>query len=140
MPEHIFIPDSYINDIDIKISLYKRIALINSSRKKEELMIEMIDRFGSIPLEVENLFKLIDIRILCYKRNIEQIEFGKKGILFAFFQDKPPNPKKIIKLNMDFINSKIKIRPDNKIFYNIEGALEENDNFNLVKKIIDRIT
>ena len=33
-------------------------------------MIEMIDRFGSIPLEVENLFKLIDIRILCYKKNI----------------------------------------------------------------------
>ena len=32
-----------INDIDIKISLYKRIALINSSRKKEELMIEMND-------------------------------------------------------------------------------------------------
>ena len=41
IPENIFIPDTYINDIDIKISLYKRIALISNNAEKEGLISEI---------------------------------------------------------------------------------------------------
>ena len=50
------------------------------------------DRFGKMPNEVENLFKLIEIKILCLKNNLEEIKYGKKGIIFKFFQNKPLYP------------------------------------------------
>ena len=135
LPEPIYIPDDYINDIDVKISLYKRIALILTHKEKENIIIEMIDRFGKLPEEVENLFKLIEIKILCYQENIEKIDYGKKGILFTFFKSKPNNPNKLLKLSMNYKNTKIKIRPDNKVFYDLQ---DNNivDKFILVKKLI----
>ena len=84
IPEEIFIPDEFINDLDIKMSVYKRISLITNNQERNNLMTELVDRFGKLPNEVENLFKLIEIKILCIKNNIEQIEFGRKGILFSF--------------------------------------------------------
>ena len=97
IPETIFIPDDFINDLDIKMSIYKRISLITNNQEKNNLMTELIDRFGKLPTEVENLFKLIEIKILCLKNNIEQIEFGRKGILFSFYKNIPKNPEKNIK-------------------------------------------
>ncbi len=135
LPESIFIPDDYINDIDVKISLYKRISLINNQKEKESIIIEMIDRFGKLPKEIENLFKLIEIKILCYQENIEKIDYGKKGVLFTFFKSKPNNPNKLLKLSVNFKKSKIKIRPDNKVFYDLSNTLIK-DKFYLVKKLI----
>ena len=135
IPEEIFIPENYIDDLDIRMSIYKRISLIESEKKRNELMIELIDRFGQLPQEVKNLFKLIKIKILCWKNNIELIEFSKKGILFSFYNNEPSNPEKIIKLGFSQ-NNKIFIRPDQKIFYNFFGELNE-DRFNLVKRIIN---
>ena len=139
LPEPIFIPDDYIKDVDVKISLYKRIALISSYKEKENIMMEIIDRFGKLPHEVENLFKLIEIKILCIQNKIEKIEFGMKGILIAFFLNRPNNPKKIFELNINNKHSNIKIRPDNKIFYDFKGVLNE-DRFDLIKNIIKLIS
>ena len=138
LPEPIFIPDDYINDIDVKISLYKRIALIVTHKEKENIIIEMIDRFGKLPQEVENLFKLIEIKILCYQENIEKIDYGKKGILFTFFKSEPNNPNKLIKLSMNYNKSKMKIRPDNKVFYDLQDTYIK-DKFILVKKLIKQL-
>jgi len=138
LPEPIFIPDDYINDIDVKISLYKRIALIVTHKEKENIIIEMIDRFGRLPQEVENLFKLIEIKILCYQENIEKIDYGKKGILFTFFKSEPNNPNKLIKLSMNYNKSKMKIRPDNKVFYDLQDTYIK-DKFILVKKLIKQL-
>ena len=52
-------------------------------------MIELIDRFGQLPQEVKNLFKLIKIKILCWKNNIELIEYSRKGVLFGFHKNEP---------------------------------------------------
>ena len=71
IPEEIFIPDEYINDLDIKMSIYKRISLITNNQERNNLMFELVDRFGKLPNEVENLFKLIEIKILCIKNEKE---------------------------------------------------------------------
>ena len=71
IPEEIFIPDEFINDLDIKMSVYKRISLITNNQERNNLMTELVDRFGKLPNEVENLFQLIEIKILCLRNNIE---------------------------------------------------------------------
>ena len=137
IPEEIFIPDEYINDLDVKMSIYKRISLISNNQERNNLMTELIDRFGKLPNEVENLFKLIEIKILCIKNNIEQIEFGRKGILFSFYKNKPHNPDKILKIGLSK-QRQINIRHDQKVFYDFLGILND-DKFNLIKEIINKI-
>ena len=137
IPEEIFIPDEYINELDIKISIYKRISSITNNKEKENIITELIDRFGAMPTEVENLFKLIEIKILCLKNRIETVDFGKKGILLSFYKNTPQNPNKILKIGFSK-DKKISIRNDQKIFYNFQGNLNE-DRFELIKNLINKI-
>ena len=134
IPEEIFIPDEYIDDLDLRMSIYKRISSIQEEEKANALMIELVDRFGNLPKEVENLFKLIEIKLICWKNNINLIEFSRKGIVFGFFKNLPPNPEKIINFGFNK-NKQISIRSDQKIFYDFLGELKD-DRFELIKKII----
>ena len=103
------------------------------------MIVELLDRFGKFPRELDNLFKLIEIKLQCFANNIEQIEFGKKGILISYYKNRPTNPDKLIKKSLSFKDSQLKIRTDQKVFYNFEGILEEN-RFDLVKRIIKLIS
>jgi len=137
IPEEIYIPEEYIDDLDLRISIYKRISSIDNEEKANQLMIELIDRFGKLPLEVNNLFKLMKIKLLCWKSNIELIEFNRKGVVFGFYLNKPNNPDKIMKLGFSK-NNQFNIRPDQKIFYDFMGELNE-DRFSLTLKLINII-
>ena len=136
IPEKIFIPDNYIDDLDLRISIYKRISSIDSEEKTNQLMIELIDRFGKLPIEVNNLFKLMKIKILCWKNNIELLEFSRKGVVFGFYLNKPKNPEKIMQLGFS-TNNQFIIRSDQKIFYDFMGELNE-DRFSLAVNIINK--
>lgn len=51
-----FIPDDYLGDVHARLILYKRIASSKSKDELDDLRVEMIDRFGQIPLQTQNLF------------------------------------------------------------------------------------
>ena len=137
IPEEVFIPVNFIDDLDLRMSIYKRISSIQNINDSNELVIELIDRFGELPSEVGNLFKLMEIKILCWNNNIETIEFSRKGVVIGFFKNEPFNPKKVMDLGFSNKNQ-ITIRPDQKIFYDFLGQLNE-DRFELVKRLIDLI-
>ena len=137
IPEEIFIPEDYIDDLDLRISIYKRISSVNNDKELSSLVIELRDRFGNVPKQLLNLFSLIEIKILCIKYNIDSFEFTRKGIVIGFYNNKPTNSQKLLDLTM-VRNSQYILRPDQKIFYDFRGNLEDN-RFNLSKKIIEQI-
>ena len=134
IPEEIFIPEEFINDIDLRLSIYKRISNIQSKREIDNLKIELVDRFGKLPIQLNNLFKIVSIKLLCFDKNIDKLEFSRKGILIGFYKNKPKNPEKLLNLSFQNNNS-ISIRPDQKIFYDFKGKITD-DRFELSKKII----
>ncbi len=73
-----FVPRRYIRDEEQKIEIYKKIAAIESSSDYSELIDELIDRFGDIPLEVRNLMQISYIKALANRNNIKNIIQSKK--------------------------------------------------------------
>ena len=137
IPEEIFIPDVYIDDLDLRLSIYKRISNVINQEELSNLIIELIDRFGKMPYQLENLFSLIEIKLLCIECNVEQFEFSRKGIVIGFYKNKPNNPKKILKLSMNK-HSQLNLRPDQKISYDFMGQLNVS-RFEISKKILNQI-
>ena len=137
IPEEIFIPDDYIDDLDLRLSIYKRISNVNTNDELSSLIIELRDRFGSIPKQLNNLFRLIEIKIMCIKYNVEQFEFSRKGIVIGFYKNNPNNPQKLLDLSMNK-HSQFTLRPDQKIFYDFMGHLNVS-RFELSKNILEKI-
>ena len=80
-----YIPDEYISDSSQKIEIYKDIALCRTENDIANIIDELIDRYGNMPLEVENLIEIIRIKEMCRKLNI--IKLSKKNGNYIFYFD-----------------------------------------------------
>lgn len=71
------IPSSFIEDQTLKLQAYKKIAGITCEEDAEDLIEELIDRFGDIPEETINLIKISEIRALAGRLGIESLDQQK---------------------------------------------------------------
>ena len=92
----VLIPDSYVEDLTVRLSLYRRIAAMVHAEELNQLSAELVDRFGPIPDEVKNLLDTITIKILCRMANVAKVDAGPKGLSLAFKNNTFPNPDRLI--------------------------------------------
>ena len=79
-----FIPDTYIPDSNQKIEIYQDIALCKDEKDIQDVIDEMIDRFGDIPKEVENLLEISRIKQLARAKGISKVSSKRNGVLFIY--------------------------------------------------------
>ncbi len=84
-----YIPDRYIADEVLKLQMYKKIAAIDSLEAEEEIIDELIDRFGEIPKETMNLIKVSRIRSMAESLCITRIHEDGNKIVFDFAPENP---------------------------------------------------
>ena len=97
-----YIPDEYIPDSAQKIEIYQDIALCKNEEDIQNVIDEMIDRFGNMPNQIENLIDISRIKMLCKKLEISRVQSRRDGIVFTFDN---PNPNiDILKIIQDYKN------------------------------------
>tara|TARA_B100001142_G_scaffold326808_1_gene383035 strand:+ start:5 stop:1522 length:1518 start_codon:yes stop_codon:yes gene_type:complete len=112
----VLIPDTYIDDLSVRMSLYRRLASIDNTAEIEAFAAELIDRFGPLPNEVENLLQSVSLKKICRDAGIEKVEAGLKGAVLSFHNNDFSNPAGLV----EWINSNqetSKLRPDHKLIY-----------------------
>ncbi|MDR1694442.1 MAG: transcription-repair coupling factor [Lactobacillaceae bacterium] len=135
----IMIPEAYVQDLGVRLGLYKRIGALKEREEILDMKEELIDRFGKMPDEVENLMTIVEIKQLCKNANIEKIDAGAKGAVLTFKDNKFARPEKLV----EFISKQfglIKIRPDQKVFIekNLESYKVRVDTIkNYINKIVE---
>ncbi len=110
----VLIPGSYIEDLNVRMSLYRRLSELETADDIESFAAELIDRFGAIPEEVNNLMDIVSIKQLCKKSGVGSVEAGPKGAVIGFHKDCPPDVEALMK----WINENrgaLKFRPDQKL-------------------------
>ncbi len=76
-----YIPESYIEDSSQKIEIYQDIALCRTDKDIEDVIDEIIDRYGSMPKEVENLIEIARIKILARKAGVIKVSQKENAIV-----------------------------------------------------------
>ena len=79
-----YIPDEYIESSSIKISIYQDIALCKNEDEILDVTDEIIDRFGEMPKEVENLLEIARIKNMCKEKNIKKVVQKGNSVVFYF--------------------------------------------------------
>lgn len=110
----VLIPEKYITDLGIRMSLYRRLGDLTSDEEIDSFAAEMVDRFGTMPEEVENLLEIVRIKMYCKHAGVIQLDAGPKGAIIRFFNDTPPHPEKLFAWIAER-PSTVKIRPDQKM-------------------------
>jgi len=83
-----YIPDSYIDSGSQKIEVYQNIALCRNEEDIQNTIDELIDRYGVMPRELENLLEVARIKELARKANIIKVAQRRESIVFYFDKNK----------------------------------------------------
>jgi transcription-repair coupling factor (superfamily II helicase) len=110
------IPEDYIADVDLRLGLYRRLSTLETDAEIEAMAAEMIDRFGPLPREVEQLLALVAIKALCRKANVEKVEAGPKGVTLTFRDNSFANPQGLVRYVAEQ-GSQAKVRPDMRVVF-----------------------
>ena len=110
----ILIPDSYVPDLDLRMGLYRRASELEGRQEIEAFAAEMIDRFGTLPAETENLLKIIETKLNCRAARVAKLDVGAKGALVHFHPDGFPDLPGLLAY-IDRLRGIAKLRPDSKL-------------------------
>ena len=83
-----YIPDDFIQNSSQKIEIYQNIALCKSEADIQNVTDEIIDRYGQIPYEIENLLDIARIKIMSKQKYITKISQKRENIIFYFDNNK----------------------------------------------------
>lgn len=115
----VLIPESYVNDLDLRLGLYRRLSSLESEDDINSFAAELTDRFGTMPEETEHLISVLGIKLLCKKAGIERVDVGPKGAVISFRGNIFANPEALLK-HIDKNPRTLKARADQKLVYTHE--------------------
>ena len=110
----VLIPEEYVADLSVRLGLYRRLADIDEEREIDAFGAELADRFGPLPEEVQHLLKIVGIKALCRRANVEKVDTGPKGAVLQFRNGEFANPEGLVA----YIREEgAKVRPDMKVVF-----------------------
>ena len=110
----VLIPEVYVADLPVRLGLYRRIGALTSDAETEAMAAELVDRFGPLPAEVDNLLQVVTLKRMCREAGVEKIEAGPKGMVVAFRGNAFCNPAGLIAW-LGTRKGVIRLRPDHKL-------------------------
>lgn len=137
----VLIPENYVEDLSLRMGLYRRIADAKALADLDALAVEMVDRFGNMPEEVQALFDTMSIKQMCRTLLIEKLDAGPKGMVLNFRPLGEAGASALLK----FIASRptsLKLRPDQSVlvsekFENNQQKMQKVKAF--LQKMIDKM-
>lgn len=110
----VLIPEHYVNDLQLRLGLYRRLGFLQTNEEIEGFAAELVDRFGPLPEETEQLLDVMKIKRLCRDAGVERVDIGPKGAVLAFRGNVFKNPDKLI-AHITQNAHEMKIRADQKL-------------------------
>jgi transcription-repair coupling factor (superfamily II helicase) len=134
----VLIPEKYVSDLGVRLGLYRRIAELKSAEDTEAFAAELIDRFGSLPGEVENLLQIVAIKRHCRAASIEKMDAGPKGATLSFRNNHFANPAGLVVFVSDDVG-RTKLRPDHTMVVRRDWA-RSSDRLRGVRQLAEKLS
>lgn len=135
------IPESYIPDIDQRLAAYRRLAKMTELKEIADFKTELIDRFGALADETENLLLKIMLKVLSIKAGVKRLDLTDHQLLLSFSKSHQKNPSGIV----DMISSKAKryrLTPEHTLIAKLLKGPHSNlmlQTKNILKEIAQRV-
>ena len=120
----ILIPEAYVPDLDLRMGLYRRLGELDDRQGVESFAAELIDRFGKLPSETQNLLQIVEIKINCRKAMIAKLDVGAKGAVVTFAPSGFPDLTGLLSYVVK-LKGAARLRPDSKLVISREWPTGE---------------
>ena len=98
MEVNAYLPQSYIENETVKVEIYQKIAAIRNEEDRDEVLDELIDRFGDVPRAVDNLITISWIKAMLAELGVEKLSEKAGKAIFTFYRQNSLKPEMIARL------------------------------------------
>ncbi|MEF2607716.1 MAG: TRCF domain-containing protein, partial [Schaedlerella sp.] len=138
-----YIPDSYIPNEYQKLDIYKRIAGIENEEEMDDMLEELIDRFGDIPRKVQQLLNIAGLKALAHSAYVTSVEQKENTFRIQMYEKAKVKPEKIPGL-IEAYRGSLVFKMENPPYFLYEKKYrnkkeKDEDILELVKKLLNDI-
>ncbi|MCR9094468.1 MAG: transcription-repair coupling factor [bacterium] len=114
------LPDDYVADVSQRLVFYKRLSSARDENEVALIRDELLDRYGRMPSEAENLLEVIRLKILARRLGILRIETQRGELVLQAAAQSRIDPDRLIQL-LTHARSGLRVTPDQKIVAKAPG-------------------
>ena len=129
------LPEDYIGDVNMRLSIYKRISACRTNEEFEDIKVELIDRFGFLPKSAENLFDLSILKNMANRLGIKKIRCDGSGGTIEFGENHKVKNAYLITLMTTCKHNEYRITGQFGLRYNLQET-EENTRIKLLNQLL----
>jgi transcription-repair coupling factor (superfamily II helicase) len=129
-----FIPDDYLPDVGQRLEFYRRLSSARDEAEVHEIIVELTDRYGPPPDEVDVLADIMTVKGLGRRLGARAIELTEVRLGLALADDTPLEPAAVMRL-VNAKNSPWKLTPDMRLQRTFLGG-ERDQRVQLAKKLL----
>jgi transcription-repair coupling factor (superfamily II helicase) len=93
-----FLPEVYVGDVHVRLSLYKRIAAAPDEAALDDLTAELHDRFGPLPPAASNLVRIAKLKLVARALGVRRLDLGPQGGSVLFEERSAIDPATVVRL------------------------------------------
>jgi transcription-repair coupling factor (superfamily II helicase) len=139
LPINAHIPETYIQDENQKIEIYKKIAYINNQEDLYDIEEEIEDRFGDIPEAVRNLMSISFIKCIARACGITLISQKSQNLIIRFKSDKYTKAQVVVSLVAEY-NNRILFTASEQPYFTIRLREQKpEDLLKFTKEMLEKI-
>ncbi|RYZ96679.1 MAG: transcription-repair coupling factor, partial [Proteobacteria bacterium] len=113
------LPQNYVPDMKGRLLLYRRLSAASSEEEADTIRQELLDRYGALPLEAEELLWIVRLKVLMRRMGLKALTLGPKGVSLVPGKDPTISPSVVISLAHTY-PTQYSLMPDGKFV--IRGA------------------
>jgi transcription-repair coupling factor (superfamily II helicase) len=92
------IPPAYVPETHQRLSIYKRVSQLKEAREVEPLRVELRDRFGPLPPEVDGLLRYAELRVRAEAAAVTEVTLAAGALVLRFDPRTPVAPETLVRL------------------------------------------
>ncbi|MBN2255790.1 MAG: transcription-repair coupling factor [Deltaproteobacteria bacterium] len=120
-----YIPDDYIGDMTRRLVTYKKMSQADVDETLQEIRDELIDCYGPVPTEVNNLMEVIKLRNRLKNIMATKMDYDGAMMIVTFHRESPVDPLRIVELSTDKQFKGMKLTPDYRLRVPMAGVRGE---------------
>jgi len=109
------LPESYVDDVNARLVLYKRLASCREAEEIERIADEILDRFGPLPEAAKNLLEVIQLKIQARRLGVASVDFSNGELVLTAAANSRVDPERLLSL-LSQAGSGLRVAPGHKIF------------------------
>ena len=138
-----YIPERYIRNENQKLDIYKRIAAFTTEEENDDMLEELLDRFGEPPKVVQTLLRVALLKAEAHRRYLTEVVQKEEELRFTLYEKAPVNVAQIQRF-VDQYHGRMTFRPDKQPYFlyhvpkkNGKGIGGADDIVRLIREVLE---